>query len=92
MWSLIGVWSLAAQKYMMPHSAIPMTILLAATDAYYEEDNEEEKDQFILRPDQIGRYDLKERSFQTIAPLKEPAGLMMPYWSRMSLVFMSILG
>lgn len=31
------------------------TVVLATADAYYEEDNEEEKDQFILRPDQIGR-------------------------------------
>ena len=56
------------------------TAVFASADLYFDEDDvdEEDKDKFILQPDQIARYSLTEKRFLTLAPLAEPLGTLMP--------------
>ena len=56
------------------------TAVFASADLYFDEDDvdEEDKSEFVLQPDQIGRYSITEKRFLTLAPLAEPLGTLMP--------------
>ncbi len=65
------------------HSAVfadAETAVFASADLHFDEHDAdgEDKGKFVLQPDQIGRYSITEKRFLTTAPLKEPAGTLMP--------------
>lgn len=75
-------WSLVATGTEIPNAAFAEngTAIFAGADAYYDEgdQDEEEKNAFVLRPNQIGRYSLSEKRFLTVASLEELIGTLMP--------------
>ncbi len=65
------------------HSAVfadAETVIFASADLYFDEHDvdEEDKEKFVLQPDQLGLYSLTEKRFLTLAPLAEPLGTLMP--------------
>lgn len=75
-------WSLVAAGTEIPNAAFAEngTAVFVGADAYYDEDDQDEaeKNAFVLRPGQIGRYSLSEKRLLTIAPIEEPLGTLMP--------------
>lgn len=74
-------WNFASTELHDAAFAGGDAIVISSADTYYEDEDEraEETGEFMLQPDQIGRYSLTNHAYQTIAPLKAPTGLMMSF-------------
>ena len=74
-------WDLVASMTEIHDAAFAKndTAIFASADVYKEEnEEEEERSDSLLRPDQLGHYSLSEKRFLTIASIEEPLGTLMP--------------